>query len=94
MMETTKAERLEALRRRAGAPDEANVLVMLGFLRSLCRDVGTLVGALDNLVSRLELIGENEQYKAVWVLHAAHGGKYTGPTYTAELAAARAVLEA
>lgn len=46
-METTKDGRLEALRRRTGAPDEANVLVMLGFLRSLSRDVDALVEALE-----------------------------------------------
>jgi hypothetical protein len=45
-METTEDGRLDALRRRAGAPDEANVLVMLGFFRALCRDVDTLEKAL------------------------------------------------
>jgi hypothetical protein len=51
MLETTEKERLDALRRRAGAPDEANTLVMLGFFRALCRDADTLVARLVGLLS-------------------------------------------
>lgn len=43
-------------------------------------------------VNKLDLIHEDPAYKSVWTLHQVHGGEYRGPTYTAELAAARAVL--
>jgi hypothetical protein len=43
-------------------------------------------------VNKLDLIHEDSAYKSVWTVNQIHAGPYTGPTYTAELAAARAVL--
>jgi hypothetical protein len=43
-------------------------------------------------VNKLDAIHDDPAYKSVWTVHQIHVGPYQGPTYTAELAAARAVL--
>ena len=43
-------------------------------------------------VNKLDAIHEDPAYKSVWASYMIHGGRYQGPTYTAELAAVRAVL--
>src|SRR4030095_1692932 len=48
--------------------------------------------ALRRLVTRLDAVHADEAYSGVWVLHQAYVGPYAGPTYTAELDAARAAL--
>ena len=53
----------------------------------------TLRDAAQALVVRLEEIAADKQYESVWVLYHVHGGRYTGPNYTAELAALKEVLE-
>ena len=90
-METTPPERAHELR-RIGDFAKATIL-NADLLRRLIRDVDALEEALGALVARLDLIHDNEEYQGVWVLHQVHGGKYEGPTYTAELDQARAVLE-
>jgi hypothetical protein len=49
--------------------------------------------ALIKLVNQLEALHASEDYRAVWCLSQIHNGPYTGPTYTAELNAAKARLE-
>jgi hypothetical protein len=48
--------------------------------------------ALEALVSKLELIQSDAEFNGVWTYLAAHGIKYTGPTWNKELAAARAAI--
>jgi hypothetical protein len=49
--------------------------------------------ALKKLVNRLDEVHRDEHYKSVWYSYANHGGDYSGgPTYTAELAEAKAAL--
>jgi hypothetical protein len=48
--------------------------------------------ALKRLVDKLDLIGEDPQFRSVWTMHKVHGGNYTGPTYVEELKEARAAL--
>ena len=43
-------------------------------------------------VNKLDAIHDDPAYKSVWRINQIHVGPYTGPTYAAELAAARAVL--
>ena len=50
--------------------------------------------ALGDLVAKLDEIAGDWQHQSVWVMHYAHGGEYTGPTYEAELEFARGVLGA
>ena len=48
---------------------------------------------LSNLVRRLDEIHDDPRYKAVWESFMLHGGRYTEPTYTEQLEAARAYLQ-
>ena len=48
--------------------------------------------ALQNLVAKLEQIHADPQYQSVWTLSMIHGAHYSGPTYEAELNAAKRVL--
>ena len=52
-----------------------------------------LVDALGILITRLDEVHEDEQYKSVWFSYHNHGGRYTGPTYTQELMIARKALD-
>lgn len=56
------------------------------------RRIEELETVLRKLVSKLDVLHADSQYKAVWTLYHAHGGRYSGPTYTEELASARAAL--
>jgi hypothetical protein len=56
--------------------------------------VPTVREALQALVARLRAVHGSDSYRAVWTLHAMHGGRYDGPTYTDELDAAEAALAA
>jgi hypothetical protein len=47
---------------------------------------------LQDLVSKLELIANDNQFKGIFVLNHVHGGSYTGPTWTEEFEAAKKVL--
>jgi hypothetical protein len=49
--------------------------------------------ALSALVNKLDQIHEDPAYKSVWIIHQMHVGPYRGPTYVAELDAARAALK-
>ena len=48
---------------------------------------------LRQLVNRLDFIHDHAAYRSVWTINQIHVGPYQGPTYEAELAAARAFLE-
>lgn len=48
--------------------------------------------ALEGLVSRLLVIHQDPSYQAVWTSWQIHGGRYQGPFYVDELAAARKAL--
>lgn len=48
--------------------------------------------ALEELVVRLEEVHEDPRYEAVWISYQTHGGRYTEPTYTKQLASAKALL--
>jgi len=54
--------------------------------------VAQLETALNGLVNRLDEAHADPRYKAVWTIAQLHGAPYSGPTYTAELAAARTAL--
>jgi hypothetical protein len=69
--------RADAAEARADAADAA--------LRSLQH-------ALEQLVTRLDVVHADPRYMGVWSLFQIHGGRYTEPTYTAELDAARQAL--
>lgn len=47
---------------------------------------------LRQLADRLDFIHEDPAYRSVWAINQIHVGPYQGPTYEAELAAARAFL--
>jgi len=51
-----------------------------------------LVKALEELVSKLETINADPQFKSIWALAANRGMPYTGPNYVGELGNARAAL--
>lgn len=51
-----------------------------------------LLAALNALVSRLDAVHANEDYKSVWVVNQIHAGPYQGPNYTNELEHARAAI--
>jgi hypothetical protein len=55
-------------------------------------DITRLAEAARALVGRLDQIERDPRYQAVWHAYLVHGGRYTGPTYTAELAALREAL--
>lgn len=57
-------------------------------------ELGRLRHATKQLVEQLDLINNDEQYKAVWICFSNHGGRYSGPTYTISLENARKVLGA
>ncbi len=46
------------------------------------------------LVEKLEIVDNDPQYRSVWTLYLAHGGRYKGPTYQEELDAVRLELAA
>lgn len=48
--------------------------------------------ALATLVDKLDAVHADERLRAVWTVSQMHIGAYAGPTYTDELAAARAAL--
>lgn len=56
-------------------------------------EAGRLREALSTLVARLDAVHANGQYQSIWTIAQMNLGRYSGPTYTAELAAARAALE-
>ncbi len=58
------------------------------------RRADAVIDAAITLVARLREVHEDPAYVGVWMLHHAHGGRYDGPTYTAELAALTAALDA
>jgi len=49
-------------------------------------------GALAALVGKLEAVSASPAYMGVWSLYQAHRGRYTGPTYEAEMQKALAIL--
>jgi len=51
-----------------------------------------LRAALDGLVEKLDEVHADRQYQAVWQCSRLRYGQYTGPTYTEELAKAKAAL--
>lgn len=51
-----------------------------------------LLAALKLLDERLEIVHNDPAYKSVWAINQIHTGPYQGPTYTAELANARAAI--
>jgi hypothetical protein len=53
-------------------------------------DAARLRAALEGLVTKIDLISKDPRYEAVWLIAQIHNGPYTGPTYSAELDAARA----
>ncbi len=61
-------------------------------VRNLATEALRLREALRRLVDRLEFVKNDERYMAVWILFSTHGGRYDGPTYTAELDNARSIL--
>lgn len=63
-------------------------------LKKAEREKVELAEALRNLVTRLDFIHADPTYAGVWQISQLHFGPYTGPTYTAELDAARAALAA
>jgi len=49
--------------------------------------------ALQRLVEQLEWVHQQPQYRSVWEMYMIHGGDYrNGPSYEAELRAARKAL--
>lgn len=48
--------------------------------------------ALKTLVDKLDAVHADERFRGVWTVSQMHIGAYAGPTYTDELAAARAAL--
>ena len=50
--------------------------------------VEALEGALRDLVERILLVANSQEYKAVWTLAMIHDQAYAGPTFEAELKAA------
>lgn len=48
--------------------------------------------ALEQLVSRIEVVEADPEYMAVWFMAQLHRGPYAGPQYGAEMKAARAAL--
>lgn len=71
----------EALARSARA-DSAEVLV------------GRLREGLDKFVQAITRVEESPEYRGLYELAYDHGFKYTGPTYTVEIEAARELLKA
>ncbi len=59
----------------------------------LARELLALKTAFLALVDRLDEIHQDPAYMAVWTVHQMHVGPYRGPTYVAELVAARAALK-
>jgi hypothetical protein len=57
-----------------------------------CGEVSELRDALAALVTKLDEIGADPDYKAVWALAHVHGFQYRGPNYAEALERARAVL--
>jgi hypothetical protein len=53
--------------------------------------IAELRAALARLVDRLDFIHDDDKFKSVWIVNQLHVGPYTGPTYEAELNAARAL---
>lgn len=53
-----------------------------------------LLTALRALVEKLDIVAADSRYEAVWVSYMVHGGRYSGPTYSAELEAAKLLLAA
>jgi DNA repair exonuclease SbcCD ATPase subunit len=51
-----------------------------------------LRAALEKLLNAMETVHADERYKAVWTISFLHIGPYVGPTYVAELEAARAAI--
>jgi len=49
--------------------------------------------ALKNLVDKLDLVHENDEYKKVWSWYHSHSGPYVGPQYEHELDKARALVK-
>ncbi len=49
--------------------------------------------ALAVLVKRLDVVRDSAEYRSVWDMAYVHDGAYSGPTFAAELEAARAVVE-
>jgi polyhydroxyalkanoate synthesis regulator phasin len=56
-------------------------------------EVERLKEALTKLVQKLDIVHADSRYEGVWTIAYLHGQSYTGPTYTDELAAARAALQ-
>lgn len=66
------------------------------------RDIDTEMGwtmpegdpreVLKALVEKLDSVNADPCYAAVWAMYHGHGGRYTGPNYIKELAAAKALL--
>ncbi len=50
--------------------------------------------AAEALVAKVRAIEQDPRYRTVWESFAMHGGRYSEPTYTAELKALEAALEA
>ena len=61
-------------------------------LTRLRAEVARLRAALDGLVEKLNEVHADRQYQAVWQCSRLRYGQYTGPTYTEELAKAKAAL--
>lgn len=49
--------------------------------------------ASQKLADQLDLIGNSEEYKAVFASAMAHGVEYTGPTYSKELKGVKRLLD-
>jgi hypothetical protein len=60
--------------------------------RSLRAEIKALREAAQALSDRLEVVHNDDSYRAVWSLSHAHCGGYTGPRYDTELAELRRAL--
>jgi hypothetical protein len=56
-------------------------------------EIERLKEALRQLVDRLDLVHADDRYESVWSISQMYVGPYKGPTYTKELAIARAALK-
>lgn len=56
------------------------------------REAKMLRKALAALIARLDAVHVDSRYQSVWTIAQIHAGPYLGPTYVAELDAARAIV--
>jgi hypothetical protein len=82
---------------RCGAPQCCDVCCLITTLQfensAQAKRIEELEEGLRRLVDKINLVTNSKEYISVWTLYQIHGGRYEGPSYSAEFEIAEKLIK-